>query len=123
MTTAILEPIRNLSHLDALVAGSSVRPLLLFKHSQSCGTSHVANEELQEHLAQSPREVDYAIVTVQEQRNLSDSIAQRFSLRHETPQALLIRNGQLVWVASHFRVTASAISRAIDEATTAAGTA
>jgi bacillithiol system protein YtxJ len=83
----------------------------------------VANEELQEHLAQSPREVDYAIVTVQEQRNLSDSIAQRFSLRHETPQALLIRNGQLVWVASHFRVTASAISRAIDEATTAAGTA
>jgi bacillithiol system protein YtxJ len=123
MTTAILEPIRNLSHLDALVAGSRVRPLLLFKHSQSCGTSHVANEELQEHLAQSPREVDYAIVTVQEQRNLSDSIAQRFSLRHETPQALLIRNGQLVWVASHFRVTASAISRAIDEATTAAGTA
>jgi hypothetical protein len=35
-------------------------------------------------------------------------------VRHETPQALLVRDGTLVWSASHYRVTADAMSRAIE---------
>ncbi|MEQ1898735.1 MAG: bacillithiol system redox-active protein YtxJ [Vicinamibacterales bacterium] len=120
MTPTTLEPVRDVAHLNALIAGSAERPLLLYKHSRSCGTSHEALDELQAHLAEAPRDATYAIVTVQGQRDLSDAIAKRFQLRHETPQALLVRDGQLVWSASHFRVTADAVARAIDEASTAA---
>ena len=122
MTPTTLEPVRDIAHLEALIAASSERPLLLFKHSRSCGTSHEALDELQAHLAEAPRDAAYAVVTVQGQRELSDAIAQRFHLRHETPQALVVRDGQLVWSASHFRVTSDAIARAIDAASTAAVT-
>ena len=119
MTPTTLEPVRDLAHLEALIAGSFDRPLLLYKHSRSCGTSHEALDELHAHLAEAPRDAMYAIVTVQGQQDLSDAVARRFHLRHETPQALLVRDGQLVWSASHFRVTSDAIARAIDAASTA----
>ena len=120
MTPTTLESVRDVAHLEALIAGSSDRPLLLYKHSRSCGTSHEALDELHAHLAEAPRDARYAIVTVQGQRDLSDAVARRFQLRHETPQAILVRDGQMVWSASHFRVTSASIAHAIDEASTAA---
>ena len=55
----------------------------------------------------------YAMVTVQTHRAVSNAIAQQLGVRHETPQALLIKDGRVVWSASHFRVTAAAVDRAI----------
>ena len=55
----------------------------------------------------------YAMVTVQTHRAVSNAVAQKLGVRHETPQALLIRDGKVVWSASHFRVTAAAVEDAI----------
>ena len=41
------------------------------------------------------------------------AVAKKLGIRHETPQALLIRDGRVVWSASHFRVTANAVVDAI----------
>lgn len=119
MTTARFDTIQDLPQLERLVAGSFDRPLVIFKHSRSCGTSHQAFDEMQEHLAGSARDATYAMLTVQEQRDLSDAIARHFSVRHETPQVLVIRDGQVAWTGSHFRVTASAVAAAIDAAAAA----
>ena len=116
MTTSRFDTIRDLAHLEQFVAGSFDRPLVLFKHSRSCGTSHQALDEMQEHLATGGRDATYAMLTVQEQRDLSDAIARHFAVRHETPQVLVIRDGKLAWSGSHFRVTASAIATAVDAA-------
>jgi bacillithiol system protein YtxJ len=59
------------------------------------------------------RPPQYAMVTVQTHRAVSNAVAQRLGVRHETPQALLIRDGRVVWSASHFRVTAAAVEDAI----------
>jgi len=118
MTTS-LGTIRDLDHLEALIAGSFDRPVLIFKHSRSCGTSHVAQEELLAHTAASALDATYVQLTVQDQRDLSDAVARHFSLRHETPQALVIRDGTMTWSGSHFRVTASAIAAAIEAAAAA----
>jgi bacillithiol system protein YtxJ len=53
------------------------------------------------------------MVTVQTHRAVSNAAAQQLGVRHETPQALLIRDGRVVWSASHFRVTAAALEDAI----------
>jgi bacillithiol system protein YtxJ len=42
-------------------------------------------------------------------------VSARLGVRHETPQALLIRDRRVVWSASHFRVTADAVAKAIEE--------
>jgi bacillithiol system protein YtxJ len=44
---------------------------------------------------------------------VSDAVSQRFGIRHETPQAILLRNGKVVWNASHFRITASQLNQAV----------
>jgi bacillithiol system protein YtxJ len=88
--------------------------VLIFKHSRSCGTSAQALDELVEHLDGPPNDVRYAIVTVQSHRDVSNAIARTLGVRHETPQALLIQDGRVVWSASHFRVTADAVRAAID---------
>ena len=107
-----LTPLRDADHLDELLADSHEQPLLLFKHSRSCGTSFEALDELLAHQAMRAASVRYAMVTVQHARELSNAIAQRFNIRHETPQVILVRGGQVVWTASHFRIN----SRALDQA-------
>jgi bacillithiol system protein YtxJ len=108
-----LTQLQRIDQLDGLLAESADRPVLLFKHSYSCGTSAEALDELLAHLSETPRDARYAMVTVQTHRDVSNAVAQRLGVRHETPQALLVRDGRVVWSASHFRVTADAVARAI----------
>lgn len=108
-----LTHLQRIEELDVLLEESSTRPLLLFKHSLSCGTSYEALDELIDHLNEERLPARYAMITVQTHRELSTAVAKRLGVRHETPQALLIRDGRVVWSASHFRVTGGALETAI----------
>src|SRR4029453_18268714 len=134
-----LRPLEHVDELHRLLVESESRPVLLFKHSYTCGVSLEALDELVAHLndrgpkgslpleppsfGSAPRPpgsapwhdcpAQYAMVTVQTHRAISNAIAQKLGVRHETPQALLVKNGRVVWSASHFRVTAAAVDDAI----------
>jgi bacillithiol system protein YtxJ len=113
-----LTHLNHVDELDRLLSESDTRPLLLFKHSFTCGISAEALDELIDHLnadvvAAGMTDPRYAIVTVQTHRDVSNAVAARLGVRHETPQALLIRNRRVVWAASHFRVTAEAMKKAL----------
>jgi bacillithiol system protein YtxJ len=107
--------VQRLDELDILLAESSRRPLLLFKHSRSCGVSAEALDELVDHLNGESIDARYAMVTVQTHRDISNAVADRLGVRHHTPQAILVRDGRAVWSASHFRVSAPAIRQALSE--------
>ena len=109
-----LTPLVDVQSVDAAIAESRERPVLLFKHSRYCGVSCEALEELQSHIeGRADGEVAYKMITVQTHRPVSDAIAQRLGLRHETPQAILLRDGKVVWNASHFRITATQLDQAL----------
>jgi bacillithiol system protein YtxJ len=109
-----VQRLTTIDQVDALLLESAEQPVLVFKHSLTCGTSAQALDELAEHLevADGPH-AHYALVTVQTHREVSTAISTRLGIRHETPQALLVMDGRVVWSASHFRVTADAIAKAI----------
>ena len=109
-----ITPIHKIDQLDQLLTESATQPLVLFKHSYSCGISAEALDELVDHLnSDSAGTVRYAMVTVQTHREVSNAVAARLGIRHETPQALIVRGGRVVWSASHFRVTAKAVNAAL----------
>jgi bacillithiol system protein YtxJ len=108
-----LTPLHRIDEFDALLRASDRHPLVLFKHSHTCGVSAEALDELVEHLSRKQYDATYAIVTVQTHRSVSNAVAQQLGVRHETPQVLLIRNGRVVWSATHFRVTAAAVEAAL----------
>src|SRR5690606_28061216 len=106
-------PLTDLEELEAAIEESRLRPVLLFKHSTHCGTSFHAFDQLQAHLGRGVAPVSCKIITVQSHRHVSDAAASRLGVRHETPQAILLRDGKPVWKASHFRITADALQRAL----------
>ena len=110
-----LTPLQDVESLDAAIAESRERPVLLFKHSRHCGTSFEALDELHAHIESAqPGTAAYKMITVQTHRLLSDAVTQRFGIRHETPQAILLRDGKVIWNASHFRITASQLGEALN---------
>ena len=116
-----LTQLHHIEQFDRLLSESHARPLLLFKHSFTCGISAEALDELISHLdediiAAGMPDPHYAIVTVQTHRDVSNAVSARLGIRHETPQVLLIRDGRVVWSASHFRVTADAMKKALTSA-------
>ena len=106
-----LTHLSTLAELEAAIAESCERPVLLFKHSRTCGISCEALDELQAHVDRTPGTAAYKLITVQSHPGLSDAAAARFGIRHETPQAILLRDGRPVWNASHFRITASNLDK------------
>jgi bacillithiol system protein YtxJ len=108
-----LKPLADLAALEAVIAESLQRPVLIFKHSRTCGISCEAFDELHAHVAEGGAEASYNVITVQNSRGVSDAAASRFGVRHETPQAILLKDGVPVWNASHFRITADELRRAL----------
>ncbi|MFB6249550.1 MAG: bacillithiol system redox-active protein YtxJ [Salinibacter sp.] len=95
---------------DARTASEDA-PVLIFKHSNACPVSAQAQDEMTELSADTDLPV-YRIV-VQESRSVSDAIEADLDVRHETPQAILLRDRRPVFDASHFDVTADAIRDAL----------
>jgi bacillithiol system protein YtxJ len=108
-----LTPLRSLADLERELAASHVQPVVLFKHSHTCGISAEALDELRLHLEQRAHDARYAWVTVQTHRDISNAIAVKLGVRHETPQAILVRGGRPVWSASHFRVNVTELDKAL----------
>src|SRR5687767_11859349 len=110
MTENLFMELNDTQQLDELLGESGEQPVILFKHSDTCSISAQAYREM------TKLEKRVALITVQKARPVSNEIETRFALRHETPQVLVVRDGKLAWSASHFRITADAVTRAVAEA-------
>jgi len=107
-----MRPLTTIEDLDAAIARSASHPIVIFKHSGTCGTSAMAYEEIEAVLA-SACGGDIYLVDVRADRVVSQTIAARFNVRHESPQVLVIQDGIVRWQASHYRVTAEAVIAAV----------
>jgi len=96
--------------LDRFLAQSNGSPAVIFKHSDSCGISARAHAEM------SRLELPVGLVIVQKARALSDEIAARTGIEHETPQVFILRDREVLWTASHGRISAEAVEAALSEA-------
>jgi bacillithiol system protein YtxJ len=92
--------------LEQLLARSHAGPVVVFKHSSTCPISSHAYKQM------SQVERDVTLVVVQRARDLSGEIESVTGVRHESPQAIVLRNGEAVWSASHFDITARAVEEA-----------
>ena len=108
-----LTPLADIPALEAAIAESRQRPVLLFKHSRTCGISCEAFDALHTHLATSTADAAYKLITVQSHRRIADEVESRLKVRHESPQAILLRDGSVVWHGSHFRITAEQLGKVL----------
>ena len=89
----------NVSQLAEIKEQSKVKPQLIFKHSTRCSISSVAKSRLER--STPPENVDFYFLDLIKNRDISNKIAEEFSVSHESPQVLLIKNGECVYDESH----------------------
>lgn len=89
----------NEEQLHQLKVNSAVKPQVIFKHSTRCSISSMAKNRL-ERSAQ-PGEVEFYYLDLIRFRSVSNKIAEEFNVYHESPQVLVIKNGECIYDESH----------------------
>ncbi|NEX78614.1 bacillithiol system redox-active protein YtxJ [Bacillus thermocopriae] len=85
----------------------------LLKHSLTCPISQEAYNEYEKFSKENPSIPAYYLA-VQEARPLSNEIAEKFAIKHESPQAILFSTGKAEWNASHWKITKKSLEQAIN---------
>ncbi len=112
MEVSDFRAVTSTDDLEAALRASHTEPVILFKHSQSCGVSLMARELLAEDALPAPVHE----IVVQRSRDVSDKAATALGVRHESPQVLVVARGTATWHSSHSGVTTARIARAWREA-------
>jgi bacillithiol system protein YtxJ len=95
---------------DFAKAAEKHKSFFLLKHSLTCDISKGAKDEY-EKFAQFTDTPLYMLY-VQEARPLSNDIAEKYEVKHESPQALLFQDNKIIWNASHRAITEQALKDA-----------
>jgi bacillithiol system protein YtxJ len=106
-------PLTQTEQVAALIQESHQRPVLIFKHSTSCSISAMAKSKIERQWADSGlAETPIYYLDLLRFRPISSLIAQQFGVRHESPQILLIQDGECRYDASHMGIQLNAIKSA-----------
>jgi len=100
------------AQLDDIKALSAKQPVVIFKHSTRCSISIMAQNRLQK-LDNTHGAVFYYLDLLN-YRPLSNRIADEYAVHHESPQVLLIVNGECVYDESHNGITVAELEEQID---------
>ncbi|MBA3700127.1 MAG: bacillithiol system redox-active protein YtxJ [Planctomycetes bacterium] len=103
----MIQQLANEEEVDALM--SAPGPIWLLKHSNSCSISSAALDEVSRFLGDHP-EQQAGVVVIQSHRPLSNHVSQRLKFVHQSPQLFLLKEGKVVWSATHWSITADAMS-------------
>jgi len=86
---------------------------MIFKHSTACSTSNMVINRLERNWKQEEMQhVQAYFLDLLSYRQISNAIAEQFEIHHESPQVLVIRNGEAVFYGSHFEIDYAAVHRA-----------
>ncbi|MCY7349474.1 MAG: bacillithiol system redox-active protein YtxJ [Cytophagaceae bacterium] len=105
----------DVAQLDTLRAESFDQPVLIYKHSTTCSISATTLNRLERNWKTDEMGgVKAYHLDLLRHRALSRAVADYFGVQHESPQVLLIRNGECVYDASHFAIAYPAVKAGIN---------
>lgn len=98
-----LNKIDQLNEIDAI---SQTKPVVIFKHSTRCFISRSALKQFEKEFDFPEGKIDWHLLDLLNYRDISNEIAHRYSVTHQSPQILVIRNGKAVFNESHDGISA-----------------
>jgi bacillithiol system protein YtxJ len=97
--------LNNIDQLDIISQESKENPVVIYKHSTSCSTSRISLDRLNRNYK--PEEfagIKTYYLDLLTYRNISNAIANKFDVVHESPQAIVIKDGRAIYSVSHFDI-------------------
>lgn len=97
-------PLSDLSQIDILINESKSHTLAIFKHSTRCSISFSVKDRLERNHTSELDAVKFYYLDLINHRDVSNALSTTFSVHHESPQLLLIKDGKCVFYASHYDI-------------------
>jgi bacillithiol system protein YtxJ len=94
----------SISDLEAAISYSHKEPILLFKHSTRCSISSSALERLKRNWSGQSVKVRSFYLDLLNHKDVSQEIATRLGVEHQSPQMLLVKDGVAVFNSSHMDI-------------------
>lgn len=94
---------KQIKSFNEVLEQSKEEPVFIYKHSLTCPTAHTALKNLERFLES--KKIETYIVTVQDEKELSNQIAEELDITHASPQLILIRDKKLVGIWNHYSIT------------------
>lgn len=91
--------------LAAIKAASAARPQIVFKHSTRCGISSMALHRMQQGQDVFDGKAELYLLDLIRYRSLSNAIVDEYAVPHQSPQVLLIKDGECTLELSHMEIT------------------
>lgn len=101
--------ISSVSQLDEVLSTPSEKAKLLFKHSTRCGISAMALRSFEREWKSENEDFELYFVDLLAHRDVSNAIAEKLDVMHQSPQAIVVKNGEVIYNASHGSIDAAAI--------------
>jgi bacillithiol system protein YtxJ len=102
----------DLGQLNEIITLSNEKPVLIFKHSTRCSISRMALKQFENEFDLLDKVTPY-FLDLLEFRAISNEIATRFNVMHQSPQLLLIKNGNVMYHVSHDSIDAQELKNKI----------
>ncbi|MEM6719004.1 MAG: bacillithiol system redox-active protein YtxJ [Bacteroidota bacterium] len=106
-------PLTDISQLDTIVEESKTKPVAIFKHSTRCGISRMVINQFQSSYDLEENQMKVYYLDLLSYRPISEEIAARFQVWHESPQLIVLKNGVTVGHASHSQINAIPLEKFI----------
>jgi len=105
--------LEDIAELDAIEKESYEKPVAIFKHSITCGISKMAWNQFQKSYNISTDQLSLYYLDLLAHRSISNEIASRFEVLHQSPQLIVLKDGKAVYNASHENIDAKDLERFI----------
>lgn len=86
---------------------------VIFKHSTRCPVSMMAKRRFEMGRDEIPQDLPVYYLDLIAFRDISNAISEQFNVHHESPQVLLIKDGECIYEASHSDITTEELAEQI----------
>ncbi|HEY1025013.1 MAG TPA: bacillithiol system redox-active protein YtxJ [Sphingobacteriaceae bacterium] len=87
---------------------------IIFKHSTRCSISLMAKRKFESEWDELPEESKVYFLDLLSYRDISNTIAEVFQVHHESPQLLLIRDGECILSQSHSDISVDEVNEVLE---------
>lgn len=95
--------------LKQAIESSVENAVILFKHSTRCSISSMAKSRFESNWNTELSKVSIYYLDLIAHRNISNEIAELTGIEHQSPQAIVLKNKEVIYDASHSEISAKAI--------------
>ena len=103
----------EIKQLEEIVAESAEIPVIIFKHSTHCGISRMALRGFEADYNYGENEIKPYFLDLLRYRDVSNAVAEKFRVTHQSPQILVIKNGESIFDTSHGDINVEALRNKI----------